>query len=276
MTDDIDPRDADESDELEAEILRADHAFGSGLFGTTAEEARAGEGLDRALAQERPDETTTDETLEIVDDGPQDDEIELIGDAVRERDVFAPPEEAALTVRDDAPGATDNDDQHPPGEDRAMSGPEPSSVSRRPPDGDLRAEEERLWTELQALVDSLPLDKVDEPGYFEEGWSAKDLVAHLGSWLAEAGVVLERIRFGTYRREEIDVDAMNGQFFEALHDVPFGDIRAQGIAARNRMLRAWGSLETSTPEAEFWIAKAGPEHYDEHMPRLRDWVGEIS
>jgi hypothetical protein len=113
MTDEIEPRDADESDELEAEILQADHAFGSGLFGTTAEEARAGEGLDRALARERPDAPATDETLEVVDDGPDDDEIELVGDAVRERDEFAAPEEAALTIRDEAPGATDHDDRHP-------------------------------------------------------------------------------------------------------------------------------------------------------------------
>jgi Mycothiol maleylpyruvate isomerase N-terminal domain len=151
-----------------------------------------------------------------------------------------------------------------------------SDPSTSPPGGDLRAEEERLWTDLHALVDSLPLDKVEDPGYFEEGWSAKDLVAHLGSWLAEAGVVLERIRFGTYRREEIDVDAMNEQFFEALHDVPFADVRAQGIAARNRMLRAWGSLDASTPDAEFWIGKAGPEHYREHLPRLREWVRDLS
>lgn len=137
------------------------------------------------------------------------------------------------------------------------------------------AEEERLWTELHALVDTLPVDKVEAPGYFAEGWSAKDLVAHIGSWLAEAGVVLERIRFGTYRAEEIDVDAMNEEFHAAMHDVSFRDVRAQGIAARNRMLRAWGSLPEDSPEADRWIDKAGPTHYAEHVPRLREWVREL-
>ena len=80
------------------------------------------------------------------------------------------------------------------------------------------AEEGRLWAELHDLVDSVPRDKVEEPGYFAEGWSAKDLIAHIGSWLAEAGVVLERIRFNTYRPEEIDVDAMNQAFFESMRD----------------------------------------------------------
>jgi hypothetical protein len=60
--------------------------------------------------------------------------------------------------------------------------------------------------------------------------------------LAEAGVVLERIRFGTYHPEEIDVDAMNQTFYDAMRDVPFALVRAQGIASRNRMLRGWRSL----------------------------------
>ncbi len=140
---------------------------------------------------------------------------------------------------------------------------------------ELLAEEDRLWTELHGLVDALPSDLVGEPGYFVEGWSAKDLVAHIGSWLAEAGVVLERIRSGTYRPEEIDIDAMNGSFYEAMHDVAFPDVRAQGVAARNRMLRAWRSLPTESPDADRWIRKAGPEHYAEHLPRLQAWVREL-
>jgi hypothetical protein len=100
-------------------------------------------------------------------------------------------------------------------------------------------------------------------------------VAHTGSWLAEAGLVLEQIRFGTFRPEEIDVDAMNKTFYDAMHDVAFRDVRAQGIAARNRMLRAWRSLPEDSPEADRWISKAGPEHYAEHLPRLREWVREL-
>ena len=139
----------------------------------------------------------------------------------------------------------------------------------------LLADEVRLWARLHALVDSLPEDKIDLPGYFQEGWSAKDLVAHVGTWLAEAAAVLERIRFGTYRRDEIDIDAMNAQFFEAMHDVPFVDIRVQGSAARNQMLRAWGTLDGPSEDADWWIRKAGPEHYAEHLPRLEEWVAEI-
>jgi hypothetical protein len=101
-----------EGDELEAEILQADHAFGAELPGTTAAEASAGEGLDRALAEERPERAAIDEVVSVVDDGVPDLEEQLAGDAVFERDEFASPEEAALSVRDTVPGATDHDDQH--------------------------------------------------------------------------------------------------------------------------------------------------------------------
>ena len=112
---DLEPRDSDEGDELEASILGADHAFGSESVGTTAEEAVEGETLDQLLAEElsdRPSQPTSDETLSLVDEGLVDDEDELVGDGAAQRDEFASPEEAALTVRDRAPGATDHEDQH--------------------------------------------------------------------------------------------------------------------------------------------------------------------
>jgi len=144
-----------------------------------------------------------------------------------------------------------------------------------PTNRELLAEEARLWAELYRLVDGLPADRASEPGYFEEGWSAKDLVGHIGSWLAEAGVCLERIRAGTYRDEEIDIDTMNARFFDALHDVPLPVVKSQAIAARSRMLHAWGELTETPPEAVRWISKSGPDHYAEHLPRLRDWVAEL-
>jgi hypothetical protein len=110
-------RDADEGDELEAEIMQADHAFGAESDGTTVEEELEGESLDERLAEERPDDPSTEVVVSVVDEGPSDDEEELIADAVTERDEFASPEEAALSVRDSAPGATDHGDPHPPDED---------------------------------------------------------------------------------------------------------------------------------------------------------------
>ena len=119
------------------------------------------------------------------------------------------------------------------------------------------------------------MEQAERPGYYREGWSAKDALAHIGSWIAVAGAVLQQIREGTYRPEELDIDAMNHRFLENLKDVPFDTIKSQATTARARMLQAWSELPKLTTEAAFWIRKAGAEHYEEHVPRLREWTAEV-
>jgi catechol 2,3-dioxygenase-like lactoylglutathione lyase family enzyme len=143
-------------------------------------------------------------------------------------------------------------------------------------DPDLRKAEDEGWHELHALIDSLPPGAAERPGYYEEGWSAKDLLAHIGAWLAQAGVALEQIGAGTYRPEEIDVDALNGRFLEVLRDLPFEVVRAQADASRSRMLLASATAPPGDPDAATWIRKAGPDHYGAHLPRLREWAAVLT
>jgi hypothetical protein len=152
----------------------------------------------------------------------------------------------------------------------------PASDPGSPPTAsELMAAEDAGWAEFHGLMDSLTPEQIELPGYFPEGWSAKDVLAHVGSWLAEAGVFLQRILASTYRSEEIDIDSMNQTFLELMKDVPLPTVRAQAVAARARMLLAWEQLPELTPDAAFWIRKAGAEHYAEHLPRLREWVAEL-
>jgi hypothetical protein len=140
----------------------------------------------------------------------------------------------------------------------------------------LLASEEAGWSELRSLLGSLTAEQMLVPGYFEERWSAKDLLAHIGSWLAEAGALLEQVHGGTYHREQVDVDALNARFLEAMKDVALPVVRAQAAAARTRMRHALAELPDVTPAALFWIRKAGAEHYREHLPRAREWVAELN
>ncbi len=104
------PWEAQDGEELEAEIMRADHTFGADLRGTTVDEALDGPTLDQALARERVDGRTVDEVLTLVDDGAPDLVIELVAEARLVADDFPSAEESALSVRTRAPGATDRDD----------------------------------------------------------------------------------------------------------------------------------------------------------------------
>jgi hypothetical protein len=64
------------------------------------------------LAEERPDRPSIDVALSVVEEGPSDNEEQLVADAVVERDESVAPEEAALSERDSLPGAADHDDPH--------------------------------------------------------------------------------------------------------------------------------------------------------------------
>lgn len=146
--------------------------------------------------------------------------------------------------------------------------------SRSANDRDLPGEAEG-WQTLHRLIDRLTPETADEPGYFEEGWTAKDAVAHLGTWMAQGAQMLRRIAAGTYRDDELDVDAANAEFLAAMRDVPLSTVHLQVGAAHGELLAAWSQLPTVTPEAAAWIRKAGPDHFAEHLPRLEGWIAEL-
>jgi hypothetical protein len=109
---DSDQWDDGSGEALEEVIEHADRASGAESFGTTADEQERGEPFDARLAEERTDRPIRDTDLGLVDEDAPDDEPELIGEAVGERDPFVAPEESAMSVRDEAPGAVDYPDEH--------------------------------------------------------------------------------------------------------------------------------------------------------------------
>ena len=135
--------------------------------------------------------------------------------------------------------------------------------------------EAEAWSRLHGIIDRISPETAGEPGYFEEGWTAKDAIAHLGTWMARGATMLRQIAAGTYREGEIDVDAENERFLEAMRDVPLETVHLQAAAAHSELLAAWAQLPDITPAAAYWVRKAGPEHYAEHLPRLEAWVDEL-
>ena len=136
--------------------------------------------------------------------------------------------------------------------------------------------ERRGWYEIAALVRSLTPQECLEPGYYgEPDWTVRDVVAHVGTWLAEAEIQFQRISAGTYEGHELDVDALNAAFLASMRDQPWDVAWVQASAARTRMVQEWYLLHEPTEEAAWWIRKTGSDHYVEHLGRLREWTAEL-
>jgi hypothetical protein len=142
---------------------------------------------------------------------------------------------------------------------------------------DLLHEEEEAWVELRAVTDTLTAQQLDEVGYYED-WSGKDLLAHLGSWLAEAATILEQLRMDTYGGWDEDEDEVNRRWLDVWRDVDLGAVKAHLHSARGRMLQEWELLppQLAAGKAEEWFRDSGVLHYREHLPRLREWAAGLA
>ena len=138
-------------------------------------------------------------------------------------------------------------------------------------------EEQEAWEEFRAEVDAVPPQHIAADGYYAD-WSVKDLLAHVGSWLAEAVKVLEQIRMGTHSRWRGDVDVLNRTWWEAWREVDVAAVTAHLHSGRGRMLQEWELLpeELVSRRAREWFRESGARHYREHLPRLREWATELA
>jgi hypothetical protein len=141
---------------------------------------------------------------------------------------------------------------------------------------ELTEAEDRAWATFVQAIESLNDEQLAEVGYYrDEGWSVKDLVAHVGFWMAEAANQLERMRFGTYVPTTGESDVLNRQCFEANRDMPLPIVRAECFAAHTRMLQELDALPELDGEAVEWFTESADRHYAEHQPRLDEWASEL-
>ena len=139
----------------------------------------------------------------------------------------------------------------------------------------LLSEEETAWRVLMDTLDALDDEQFERPGLTVEGWSVKDLCWHIGAWCAYAFDALEQITSGTYRDEELDVEALNREWFDLSRRVDARTARAELNAARTRMCGQLQFLPEISPEAVEWFEESGHLHYREHVRDLSGWVEEL-
>jgi hypothetical protein len=146
---------------------------------------------------------------------------------------------------------------------------------RRPFAAELEAERTG-WYEFTNLVRLLTPDECLVPGYFRNpDWTIRDLVGHVGTWLAEAEQQFERMSAGTYEGHDVDVDALNATFLDAMAGQSWEVAWVQANAGRARMIDEWSLLAAPNDEAAWWVRKSGGDHYAEHLVRLRAWTAEL-
>ena len=153
--------------------------------------------------------------------------------------------------------------------------PQPQPTVAHPYDAEIEAER-RGWYEIVDLVRLLTPDECLEPGYQRDpDWTVRDVVAHLGTWLAEAQAQFEQMRAGTYAGHDVDIDALNAALLAGMAGQPWEVAWIQANAGRFRMVEEWWLLDEPTDEAMWWIRKAASDHYGEHLDRLREWTAEL-
>jgi hypothetical protein len=154
-----------------------------------------------------------------------------------------------------------------------------SGVSEPAVNDRYRAETEaevRGWHEFVEILRSLEPQEHLEPGYSTDpDWTIRDVVVHIGTWLAEARIQLERIGAGTYTGNDVDRVALDAEFFAAMRDQPWEVAWIQASASRSRMVGQWHELAAPDEEAAWWFRLYTCDHYREHLARLREWSAEL-
>ena len=137
--------------------------------------------------------------------------------------------------------------------------------------GDLYREEDEAWGEFWGVAEALPRETLTADGTWE-AWSAKDVLAHVGSWHAASSVMLERIRMGTYGGwDDGAIEALNREWWEAWRAEDLDSVLVHLHSSRARVLEELDRMPDDLlgPDAVDWFRESGAPHYREHLPALQ-------
>ena len=144
------------------------------------------------------------------------------------------------------------------------------------------------WESALAPLNS---EQMTAPALFD-GWSVKDLVAHIGTWERTAATVFAALlsgqppgfEIGETAGDEFNLDEFNARSFAEHHDQSLGEVMAGEQAA----YRSFLALVEGASEADLfdpnrfawmqgdpfaaWVNANTFEHYDEHLTDLSIWL----
>jgi hypothetical protein len=124
------------------------------------------------------------------------------------------------------------------------------------------------------LYQSVPVNKIEEAS-LANGWSVKDMLAHLAAWEWRcASLLMESHHSNVPLKAEPDVEALNREFYQEHKEWDWEEVEHDFRAAHRALLEAIRNLPANRLSNGFVqeaIAAETWEHYAEHLPELQQW-----
>jgi hypothetical protein len=139
----------------------------------------------------------------------------------------------------------------------------------------LIADEASGWKRLVDVFARIPAERFEEPTLTPEGWSPKDAMFHVGAWMNDCGLQLERIRAGSFDPAEEtreSIERQNAEWFRHSRMMDPAEVKSGFEAARARMINEFGRMTEVSPEAWEWFEESGSLHYAKHASDLQAWL----
>lgn len=138
---------------------------------------------------------------------------------------------------------------------------------------------ETSYADLVRLYRNMPVSKIIEPG-LSNGWSVKDLVAHLAAWEGRCASLLQESHTSdTPLQAEPDVAALNHETYYEHQALSWEEVQFDAHAAHRDLIKAIRDLPADRLDNEVVrraIAAETWEHYAEHLPELEQWQKQVT
>jgi uncharacterized damage-inducible protein DinB len=122
------------------------------------------------------------------------------------------------------------------------------------------------WRAFEALLAAVPTQRRETPD-LEGGWSVKDVLWHVGYWWDDFRRSAES---GDWSEGDETTDDINAREQEVSRSMSWNQVRTAVHARREAMLATWRALpDVDDRLAESFLSET-VEHYDEHLPQLRE------
>ena len=138
---------------------------------------------------------------------------------------------------------------------------------------------EQSYNQILRLYRSVPVTELMKPAFLN-GWSVKDLLAHLAAWEWRCvGLLSQAHDTNMPLQAAPDVDALNEEIFQERQDWNWDDVDHDFREAHQALLAAILALPQERlrdPKVRQSIAEETWEHYEEHLPSLATWHGQVA